>query len=293
MSIQQKKRPFPLLQLVMIIALILIIAAISTPNLLRSREAANERLYRLKAMSTGESLAKAPEGRKLTKTLTLVILSTDPQQTRTKAEQTIRDLGGVLSGSDISESSEWRRTNVAFRVPAVRLEEARAKLRELGKVDGEKLEVDDVTDRWIDQEASLRNLRAEEAQYLDIMKKAGNVKDTLEVASRLSDVRGRTEKLDAEFKLLNRQIEMSTIALGIQPVAHAQAWTPWWNLRRVAAEAKEDLGAYVDFMAAVLVKAPVYALWVLTFAMAGAVGWRFSRWAWRRVLKNLIGGGTS
>jgi hypothetical protein len=293
MSIQQKKRPFPLLQLVMIIALILIIAAISTPNLLRSREAANERLYRLKAMSTGESLAKAPEGRKLTKTLTLVILSTDPQQTRTKAEQTIRDLGGVLSGSDISESSEWRRTNVAFRVPAVRLEEARAKLRELGKVDGEKLEVDDVTDRWIDQEASLRNLRAEEAQYLDIMKKAGNVKDTLEVASRLSDVRGRIEKLDAEFKLLNRQIEMSTIALGIQPVAHAQAWTPWWNLRRVAAEAKEDLGAYVDFMAAVLVKAPVYALWVLTFAMAGAVGWRFSRWAWRRVLKNLIGGGTS
>jgi hypothetical protein len=293
MSIQQKKRPFPLLQLVMIIALILIIAAISTPNLLRSREAANERLYRLKAMSTGESLAKAPEGRKLTKTLTLVILSTDPQQTRTKAEQTIRDLGGVLSGSDISESSEWRRTNVAFRVPAVRLEEARAKLRELGKVDGEKLEVDDVTDRWIDQEASLRNLRAEEAQYLDIMKKAGNVKDTLEVASRLSDVRGRIEKLDAEFKLLNRQIEMSTIALGIQPVAHAQAWTPWWNLRRVAAEAKEDLGAYVDFLAAVLVKAPVYALWVLTFAMAGAVGWRFSRWAWRRVLKNLIGGGTS
>jgi hypothetical protein len=293
MSIQQKKRPFPLLQLVMIIALILIIAAISAPNLLRSREAANERLYRLKAMSTGESLAKAPEGRKLTKTLTLVILSTDPQQTRTKAEQTIRDLGGVLSGSDISESSEWRRTNVAFRVPAVRLEEARAKLRELGKVDGEKLEVDDVTDRWIDQEASLRNLRAEEAQYLDIMKKAGNVKDTLEVASRLSDVRGRIEKLDAEFKLLNRQIEMSTIALGIQPVAHAQAWTPWWNLRRVAAEAKEDLGAYVDFMAAVLVKAPVYALWVLTFAMAGAVGWRFSRWAWRRVLKNLIGGGTS
>jgi hypothetical protein len=244
---------------------------------------------RLRSISSQGESAKALEGRKLTKTLTLVILSTEPQQTRAKAEQAIRDIGGVLSGSDISESSEWRRTDVAFRVPADRLEEARAKLRELGKVDSEKLEVDDVTDHWVDKEASLRNLRAEEAQYLDIMKKAANVKDTLEVASRLSDVRGRIEKLDAEFKMLNRQIEMSTIALGITPIAHAEAWSPWWNLRRLFAESKQDLAAYVDFMAAVLIKAPVFALWVITLSFAGAIGWRFSRWAWFRVLKNLIG----
>jgi hypothetical protein len=294
MSNQQKKRPFPLLQLLMIVALILIVVAISTPNLLRSREATNAaaRYGRLRSMSGIQQSDSANEERKLTKKLTLVILSDDPLQTRQKAEQVVRDLGGSLSASDTSESNEFQRTNIAFRIPANRIEEARVKLRELGKVDGEKLEVDDVTDRWVDQEASLHNLRAEEGQYLEIMKKAGNVKDTLEVAARLSDVRGRIEKLDAEFKLLNRQIEMSTIALGIQPIAHAQSWTPWWNLRRVAAEAKEDFGVYVDFMAEVLVKAPVFALWVLTFALASAPGWRFSRWAWRRVLKDLAGAGT-
>jgi len=293
MSNQQTKRPFPLLQLLMIIALILIVVAISTPNLLRSREAANAaaRFGRLRSMSGIQQSETTEQGRKLAKKLTLVILSDDPQQARLKAEQIVRARGGVLSASDTSESNEFQRTNIAFRIPANQIEDARVKLRELGKVDGEKLEVDDVTDRWVDQEASLRNLRAEEGQYLEIMKRAGTVKDTLEVASRLSDVRGRIEKLDAEFKLLNSQIEMSTIALGIQPITHAQAWTPWWNLRRVFSEAREDFGSYVDFMAEVLVKAPVVALWVVTLAFAGALGWRFSRWAWRRVLKNLAGAG--
>ena len=46
---------------------------------------------------------------------------------------------------------------------------------------------------------TFRNLKAEEQQYLLILKQAKTVKDKLDVSEKLSDVRGQTEQQQAEF----------------------------------------------------------------------------------------------
>ncbi len=69
---------------------------------------------------------------------------------------------------------------LTIRVPAARFDEARAAIRKLGiRVTSEKVNAEDVTRQYVDQDASLRNLRAEETQYLTILKQAHTVKDML------------------------------------------------------------------------------------------------------------------
>ena len=66
-------------------------------------------------------------------------------------------------------------------------------------VDREDVEAHDVTREYIDLDARLRNAQAEEARYLEILKRATTVKDTLEGAEKLSNVRGRIEQLQGEM----------------------------------------------------------------------------------------------
>jgi TfoX/Sxy family transcriptional regulator of competence genes len=63
-----------------------------------------------------------------------------------------------------------------------------------------------VTKQYVDQEARLRNLRAQEQQYLGILRKAATVKDTLEVSDKLNEVRGAIEERQAEFEALTKQV---------------------------------------------------------------------------------------
>jgi hypothetical protein len=73
----------------------------------------------------------------------------------------------------------------------------------------------------VDQAAKLRNLHAQETQYLGILKQAKTVKDTLEVSEQLNEVRSDTEQQQAEFDALSKQVE--TIALTISLHAEAEA----------------------------------------------------------------------
>ena len=69
-----------------------------------------------------------------------------------------------------------------------------------------------MTKQYIDQGARLRNLQAEERQYLAILKRAATVKDTLEVSGKLDEVRSAIEQQQAEFDALSRQTETVAIA---------------------------------------------------------------------------------
>lgn len=57
------------------------------------------------------------------------------------------------------------------------------------KVNSEKTDAQDVTKQYVDLEARIRNLRAQEAQYLEIMRSAKKVQDMLDVSEKLSEVR--------------------------------------------------------------------------------------------------------
>jgi len=158
-------------------------------------------------------------------------------------------MGGFLQSSQVTGSSNSMSASVTIRVPSTRLEEARSEIRKLGlRVETDRIEAQDVTKNYVDREARLRNLRAQEAQYLGILKQAKTVKDTLQVSDKLNEVRSEIEQQQAEFEALSKQVEMVAISVSLRAEADVQAfglrWRPLYQLKLAAREGLQSLADY-------------------------------------------------
>ena len=162
-------------------------------------------------------------------------------------------------------------------------EEGASEDRKLGlRVENESIEAQ-VTKQYVDHEARLRNLRAEEQQYLGILRKAANVKDTLEVSDKLNEIRGAIEERQAEFEALSKQVETVAINITLRAEADAQVfglnWRPLYQLKIAAREGLDGLADYAASMTAFVFYLPTALLWLFTILGGAAIGWRILRWA--------------
>jgi hypothetical protein len=154
-------------------------------------------------------------------------------------------------------------------------------------VESESIEAQDVTKQYVDHEARLRNLRAQEQQYLGILRKAATVNDTLEVSDKLNEVRGAIEERQAEFDALSKQVETVAININLRAEADAQVfglnWRPLYQLKIAAREGLDGFGQYAASMTTFVVYLPAIMLWLFTILAIAAVGWRILKWVARRL----------
>jgi hypothetical protein len=233
--------------------------------------------------------AEAMVERKIIRTGSLELMVQHPEEVMDKITALANGWGGYLERSEGGGQNATTGT-LTIRVPAARFEEARAAIRKLGlRVQSEKINADDVTRQYVDQDASLRNLRAEEAQYLAILKRAGTVKDMLLVTEQLSGVRGQIEQQQAEFNALSRQVETValTVSLSTEPAAQTFwfNWRPGYELKVALRDGLESLANYATVMMGILFYLPATLLWFGTIAGTLAIGWKAWRWAGRRWFK--------
>jgi hypothetical protein len=178
--------------------------------------------------------------RKIIRNGSLDLLVNDVGQAVEKIGTIVNAAGGFVEKS-AQTNSGGHSASVTVRVPAARLDQVTAQIKGLATtVDREGVEVRDVTREYIDLDARLRNAQAEEAQYLQILKRATTIKDTLDVTEKLSDVRGRIEQLQGEMKFLTAQIDMSTLEISLRAEADAAvAGIRWRPLRQAKIAATE------------------------------------------------------
>ncbi len=226
----------------------------------------------------------APDDRKMIRNGAMDLIVKSPRDTSEKIRHLAQQFGGFLVSSETSGGEDASTASLIIRVPAARFEDARAEIRKLGlHVESEKLEAQDVTRQYVDQSARLRNLHAQEMQYLGILRQAKTVKDTLEVSDKLNEVRGEIEQQQAEFDALSKQVE--TVALTISLRAEAEAkvfglnWRPLYQVKLAAREGLDSVGDYAASMASFLFYLPKVLLWLATILIGAAVGWRMLRWA--------------
>jgi hypothetical protein len=194
--------------------------------------------------------------------------------------------GGFLVSSSASGGQGATSGMLTIRVPATRFEATWAEIRKLGlRVETEKIEAQDVTRQYVDQEASLRNLRAEEVQYLGILKQARTVKDMLEVSGKLAGVRGEIEQRQAEFDALSKQVETVAISISLRTEAEAQAfglhWRPLYQLKLALRDGLDAVAGYAAVMTSIAFYLPAVLLWMGTILVSVTAGWRVWRWAAR------------
>jgi hypothetical protein len=134
----------------------------------------------------------------------------------------------------------------------------------------------------VDREARLRNLRAEEQQFLEIMKKAHSVSDVLAVTKELSEVRGEIETADVEFRHLKDEIDMAQIDVMLYSQTSAGVeWAPGSSFRSAWYSLLRSLTDLADFLIWLVINLPLLLLWALVIFLLVAAGWYVLRKAFR------------
>ncbi len=203
----------------------------------------------------------------------LALVVADLAQALQKAGETARNLGGYV----IYSSQQEEGASIALRVPAEKFEPAMASLKALAvRVVNEDTRSQDVTEEYVDLEASLRNWEAAEAQYLEILKKAWEVEDILKVQQELVNVRGQIERIKGRMNYLERTTAMSQIDVSFQPSKSPQPLVrPEWSLGETLRGALRSLANFGQGLAGL-------AVWVLVYSPIWLVLGLIIFFLWRR-----------
>jgi len=229
--------------------------------------------------------------KKIIKNGSLTVYVRDAEQSAEAIRNLALAAGGFVAESNIHKSSSGQKSgNITIRVPAGNFEEVMGNVKGLAvEVERENATSQDVTEEYVDLEAQLRNLRAEETQYLAIMQKAFTIEDTLKVANRLSDARGRIERAQGRLQFLSRQVEMSTIRITLEADADVKVfglrWRPLIVIKQSSRDLFEGLADYVDAMIRFLFHLPVILLWLATIALMLFIAYRIIRTIYDRMFK--------
>jgi Domain of unknown function (DUF4349) len=134
------------------------------------------------------------------------------------ALQDLTATAGRFGGFVVSTTTagdESRTGSIVLRVPSEDFEAALASIEDLGKVEREEISGRDVTQEFVDLEARLRNLQAQESVLLGLMKKAQTIPASIRVQNALSSVQLDIEQIRGRLNFLEDRASMSTIAVGL------------------------------------------------------------------------------
>lgn len=123
--------------------------------------------------------------------------------------------GGYVAGS--SETTHrvgnrtWTEGTLVLKVPSETFGAAFREVKGVGRVLESTSDTKDVTDRLVDLEARLANLRAQRDRLRALYEEANDTEAVLRVGERLSSVQGRIERLEAEKRALEGRVAYATI----------------------------------------------------------------------------------
>lgn len=195
--------------------------------------------------------------------------------------------GGVMQASTSVRDNKTY-ANITIQVPSQAFDNTVSRIRKLAfKVDSENTTSQDVTEEFVDTDAQVRNLKATEAAYLELLRKATNINDTISIQRELSYIRGEIERRQGRLNFLQKKSDFSTITLSIAPRLSETSTTTTanaWDVGKVFEKAWEGSLRGLQGLATVLITIAVYAWWVLPLLL---VGYFVVRFGWKRANQSL------
>lgn len=187
--------------------------------------------------------------------------------------------GDILDLQDNQIEAVQRTVYLRIRVPQANLDRLLAALSELGTIQQQGLNAEDVSTQIVDAKARLRNLRKTEESVLKIMERSGEISQVLEVSRELSRIRAEIEQIDARLQNLQNQVRYSTIDLTLAAAVPPQT---------IGRPITETLGSTwrnaTQSVGDLTVGLMQIGLWLLAFspfllilAIAGVLGYRTLR----------------
>lgn len=147
--------------------------------------------------------------------LTLII--TDIEEAAREIQQKAAQLQGYVSSMELYDLTQERRAGrISLRIPEEKFDLALEMLEEVGQVKNKNINEQDVTLQYIDLEARIATMEAQEERLRELLDRAEKVEEVLEVEKELWRVRGNLESMIAEFRHLQQRVSYSTVDIYLE-----------------------------------------------------------------------------
>ena len=164
--------------------------------------------------ASGASAAMKAEARKIIRTADMTIRTTAFEDCASKVQALIAENGGYVENL-YQYGESIRRLNLTIRVPSDRLDGFLASLEGAGRVTDRSESTTDMTTQYQDNEARLSTLYAKRDRLNELLLKAEDVSDLIEIESAIADTQYQIDSYETSQRSIDRQVDMSSVSLTI------------------------------------------------------------------------------
>ena len=191
--------------------------------------------------------------------------------------------GGYVADSSFSgdpdpegedDDGRYEYAHLTLRIPADRYDRVVDDLRALALgVLTISTNTRDVTGEVTDLESDLRNLRAVESQYLELLARADEVGDVVLVHDRLSQTRGQIERIEGSLALLRSLADLSTLRVELHAPPPDEE-RDGGSVLDAARDGWEASLATLEAIARAVLAAAAFSWWLVPIVVVAAVLYR-------------------
>lgn len=217
-----------------------------------------------------------PEGRKWIITVHMSAETEDLDAVTESLDQSINALGGYVEDQRIyngsaSRSRRYRYADLTIRIPAADVNKFTSEVAGYANVVSQETSRDDITLRYVATASRVTALETEQARLLELLAKAENMTDLLEIEARLTDVRYELENHASQLQLYDNQVDYATIYLNIEEVTEYTPVEPtlWERISGGFTSNLRGLGeGALDFIVWLITSSPYLVTYAIILTVA-------------------------
>lgn len=163
----------------------------------------------------------------------LSLLVKNVKQTASQITDFAKSNGGFMISSSLNNPNDQGTGNIIIRVPSRKFKETLTFLEGLSvKVVYENLYGEDVTDQYTDINARLQTLNTTKAKFEEILTKATQVQDILNVQREIINIQSQIDSLKGQELYLEKSAQLNKITVYLStdelelPYAPKETWRP-------------------------------------------------------------------
>ena len=214
--------------------------------------AMEEALYDEAGSGISSTATAMPENQKLIRTVYMDAQTTSMDSVMSWLETRVAELGGYFEQKSIRRSgsrddgSYYRYADMMIRVPAENLDGFLAQIGENAVGTSTREETENVTLQYVSTKSRVEALETEQKRLLELLEEAGSMEDLLTIESRLTDVRWELENYASQLRVLDNQVDYSTVYLNINEVDKPKAVTERTVWQKIGDGFSENAGDMWD-----------------------------------------------
>lgn len=169
--------------------------------------------------------------REIIRTASLTLLVDKIEASEKTITSLVKNWGGYV---ETTQSTNLDKTNprliMTVRVPVAKFDQALEEFEGIGVRQDKTISGEDVTAHLADLDARIKNMKAQEETYRQILRQAKRIGEILEIQQQLTYIRNEIESIEAQRKVMRSLASLSTISITLQqrPSEDERVENPGW-----------------------------------------------------------------